>query len=81
MPDQKYKKFNPHPLSETGNTSGIEISREKDFDEITGLAAQFCDVPIAVINFVENDSCWPKSAYGISEEDIPIEECFWKPVL
>lgn len=81
MPNQKSKKYNSHPQSENGHFSGVEILREKDFDEITGLAAQFCDVPIAVINFVQNDHSRPKSVYGISEEDIPQEECFWKPVL
>jgi len=37
---------------------------EAIFDEITGLVAQICDVPFALINLVDRDRQWFKSVHG-----------------
>jgi signal transduction histidine kinase len=40
--------------------------REKQFDEITKLAAIVCDKPIALITFLDEDTQWIKSTMGFS---------------
>lgn len=40
--------------------------REKQFDEITKLAAIVCDKPIALITFLDEDTQWIKSDMGFS---------------
>jgi PAS domain S-box-containing protein len=42
--------------------------QEDAFDEITRLAAEVCEVPIAMISFIDNDSLWFKSHVGIEIE-------------
>ncbi len=41
---------------------------EAIFDEITELAAYICDVPFALINLVDGDRQWVKSAFGRDNE-------------
>lgn len=81
MPDQEFQEIDYAAHQKTDAISGSKIGQEKDFDEITALAAQFCDAPIAVIYFIENGNCRPKFVFGISEDDVPCDEVFWKPVL
>ena len=42
----------------------LDSTAEAIFDEITELVAQICDVPFAVINLVDTDRHWIKSAHG-----------------
>ncbi|MFT6557064.1 MAG: class 3 adenylate cyclase [Sneathiella sp.] len=41
---------------------------ETAFDEISNLAAQICDCPVAYVSFIEDDQFWFKSKYGLPEE-------------
>ena len=38
---------------------------ERDYDEIAELAAQLCQCPAAIINFVDDKSVWSKTRYGL----------------
>ncbi len=42
----------------------LDTSTEKQYDNITELAAYICDTPIALINLVAQDRQWTKSRYG-----------------
>ncbi|MBL8510484.1 MAG: EAL domain-containing protein [Betaproteobacteria bacterium] len=44
----------------------LDTLTEDAFDSITELAAHVCDVPIALINFVDKDRQWFKSARGLT---------------
>ncbi|TDD96905.1 GAF domain-containing protein [Flavobacterium cellulosilyticum] len=41
------------------------------FDEITSLATEIFNVPIAIITLVDTDRIWFKSSYGLDVEEIP----------
>ncbi|KQT18476.1 hypothetical protein ASG31_07080 [Chryseobacterium sp. Leaf404] len=43
----------------------LDTDTEKDFDELTALAAAICDTPISLISFVDRDRQWFKSHYGL----------------
>src|ERR1700677_3194866 len=40
------------------------------FDHITGLAAGFFQVPIAIVSLVDHDRIWFKSHYGLEVEQV-----------
>jgi len=43
----------------------LDTAPEPAFDHLTLLAAQICDVPIALISFVDGDRQWVKSRVGL----------------
>jgi PAS domain S-box-containing protein len=49
----------------------LDTAPEAAFDELVQLAAQICDTPIAVINFVASDRQWFKSKLGIDITEVP----------
>ncbi len=49
----------------------LDSPREQAFDDLTELAAQLCDVPIALISFVDEDRQWFKACYGIDVTETP----------
>lgn len=44
----------------------LDSDIEKDFDELTEMAAAICETPIALISFVDKDRQWFKSRHGIN---------------
>ncbi len=49
---------------------------EQDFDDLTFLAAQICQTPIAMINFIDDHQQWSKSTYGIAAQPVPRDVTF-----
>lgn len=43
----------------------FDTPREPEFDLLTRLAAELCGLPYAFITFVDAESVWPKSMFGI----------------
>jgi len=43
----------------------MDTPAEDDFEELTSLAAAICEVPIALITFVDKDRLWIKSKIGL----------------
>ncbi len=47
------------------------------YDSITNLAAKICEVPVALITFVDDERVWFKSEVGYSNvTDIPRRDLF-----
>jgi len=54
----------------------LDTPREAEFDQITRLAAQICDVPVAIINFVDRDRQWFKSEVGLNLQQTSLDPSF-----
>ncbi len=54
----------------------LDTESEKEFDEITALAAHLCNTEVALISFVDNDRQWFKSKYGMTTCETPREVSF-----
>lgn len=52
----------------------LDTLEEKDFDDITSLAASLCQVPVALISLVDGNRQWFKSRQGIAVKETPIEQ-------
>ncbi|WP_116790538.1 GAF domain-containing protein [Flavobacterium psychrotrophum] len=47
----------------------LDTLNEKDYDDLTTLAAIICDAPMALISMVDQDRQWFKSSYGLDAEE------------
>lgn len=54
----------------------LDTPPESDFDDLTLLAAQICQVPIAVITLVDENRQWFKSIIGLDATETPREFAF-----
>lgn len=50
----------------------LETPRETEFDDIAALAAAICEVPVAVINFIDRDRQWFKAEVGLGVRSTPL---------
>lgn len=51
----------------------LDTMPERDFDDITGIASEICQTPIALITLVDADRQWFKSKIGIDVPQLPRE--------
>ncbi|WP_225890078.1 PAS domain-containing protein [Indioceanicola profundi] len=51
----------------------LDTPAEAAFDDITRLAAQICDVPIAVVNLIAKERQWFKSERGLGVRETPLD--------
>ena len=49
----------------------LDTFAEKDFDDITNIAAELCQAPICLISLVDEDRQWFKSNHGIGVRETP----------
>jgi signal transduction histidine kinase len=49
---------------------------ESDYDNLTAIAAEICDMPIALISLIDNKRQWFKSHHGIDIRETPKELSF-----
>ncbi|MEN3939730.1 PAS domain S-box protein [Prosthecobacter sp. SYSU 5D2] len=72
----------PVPTDEPGRLAALheqeilDTPPEGEFDEITGLAAEICGTPIALITLVDERRQWFKSRVGLEVTETPREVAF-----
>lgn len=54
----------------------LDTPAEKQYDNITELAAYICDAPIALLNFIDEDRQWTKSRFGCEYTGAPRDSSF-----
>lgn len=52
----------------------LDTAPDEGFDDITRLAAEICDVPVALISLVDEDRQWFKSKVGIDKVESDIKD-------
>src|SRR6476660_5711712 len=67
---------NEKRLEELRSFQILDTLTEKDYDNITHLAAIICDVPIALISLVDGDRQWFKSRFGLPYQETSLDESF-----
>lgn len=54
----------------------LDTLPEEAFDRITRLAARVLDVPVAIVNFVDEHRQWGKACYGMTDSQAPRTDSF-----
>ncbi|MFZ4574761.1 MAG: PAS domain S-box protein [Phycisphaerales bacterium] len=54
----------------------LDTAPEDKFDDLTGLAKELCDVPIALISLVDRTRQWFKSCVGLAVCETPRDQAF-----
>ncbi|MBZ9715042.1 diguanylate cyclase domain-containing protein [Deinococcus multiflagellatus] len=54
----------------------LDSGQDETFDRITRLAARVLQVPVAVLNLVDQHRQWGKSAYGLGDTTAPRQDSF-----
>lgn len=58
-------------LMALGTYQILDTEPEKSFDDLTNLAAQICQAPIALVSFVDQNRQWFKSRVGLETTETP----------
>lgn len=71
LPGDEYER-----LLELARYDILDTAPETAFDRLTRLAARTLRVPMAVLNFVDQDRQWGKSCFGLSDTTAPRSDSF-----
>jgi two-component sensor histidine kinase len=76
----------PHPrqnerLAVLKRLEVLDTPREKQFDEVVELIAKLCDVPIAIVNLIDEHRQWFKAEVGLGVRQTPLETSICSHVI
>lgn len=58
-------------LAELKSYNILDTLPDEDYDGLTKIAAQICNVPVALISLVDDERQWFKSTYGLDAAETP----------
>ncbi len=67
---------NPARLAELRRLLILDSSAEQAFDDLTRLLASGLEVPIAIVNLLDDDRDWFKSCVGLEHRESPASTSF-----
>ncbi len=67
---------NPARLAELRRQMILDSAAEKAFDDLTRLLATGLEVPIAIVNLLDDDRDWFKSSVGLAGRESPASSSF-----
>lgn len=71
QPEEEEKR-----LSALRSYAILDTPAEGSFDDLTRLAAQICETPIALISLVDRDRLWFKSKFGMNTAEVSRDKSF-----
>ena len=72
---QKHKNENER-LQLLESYSILDTLPEADFDNLTAIASQICNIPISLITLLDKDRQWFKSHHGLDKSETPRDYAF-----
>jgi GAF domain-containing protein len=54
----------------------LDTPPEREFDEITQIAAKLIGTPISLVSLIDRDRQWFKARYGLNASETPVEHAF-----
>src|SRR5438034_7582019 len=54
----------------------LDTPAEKEFDDLTLLAARICGAPVSLLTLIDADRQWFKSQYGVAAPETPRDIAF-----
>ncbi len=81
MPSTKSEKTESQRLAALAAYQVLDTLPEQSFDDITMLASQICETPIAMVAFVDETRVWAKSVRGMENKQVPRQHSFCHHVI
>ena len=51
----------------------LDTDQEPEFDELVEIAAEICETPVSVVNFIDKGRQWFKAEVGLGVRSTPLE--------
>lgn len=60
-------------LTELRRYGILATEREREFDDLVEIASEICEVPVSVVNFIDEGRQWFKAEVGLGVRSTPLD--------